>query len=163
MRGWITSGNASRPIQLAANEAFQLGERATEIVVHDPVLEGRLELELTVRGVEALFDLAGALGRPRPQPALQDRAARRRHEDRHRLRDPFLDGERAAGLDLEQRRVPTFADAVELRPERPGAVAGAPGQLDPLEEVALGKLAVELVLRDEPVVAAVLLVRAARP
>src|SRR6185437_12126091 len=44
-----------------------------------------------------------------------------------------------------------------------GAVALAPRQLDPLDEVALLKLAVELPFAQEPVVAAMLLAGATRP
>ena len=51
------------------------------------------------------------------------------------------------------------ADPLELGEERPRAVAQAPGKLHPLEEAVLVQPAVELLLGDEPVVAAVYLAR----
>src|SRR2546426_526062 len=95
MRGWITGGNGTCTFQIAADDFLELGESALQVVVDDPVVERGLELELLLRDVEALLDLALALGRPCAQPLLELLPARRRDEDRHRARDAVADRERA--------------------------------------------------------------------
>src|SRR5919109_3653636 len=136
MRGWITGGHATCGREGAADDALQFVERAVEVVVHDRVLELRLERKLPLRDPESLVDLALALGCPRPQALLELLPARGGDEDRHRGRHAVAHGQRAAGLDFEERRVSLRGDAVELGPERAGAVAVAPWQPHPLEEVA---------------------------
>src|SRR5919204_3026130 len=159
MRGWITGGHATCAREGAADDALELVQRPVEVVVDDRVLELRLERELLLRDLEPLVDLALALGRPRPEPFLELFPARGGHEDRHRSWHAVAHGQRAAGLDLEHRRVAVGRDAVELGPERSRAVALTPGKRDPLEEAALLQLPVELPVAQEPVVAAVLLAR----
>src|SRR5215470_2993612 len=136
MRGWIMGGHATCRLQLGANDSLQLAERAVEVVVDDLVLELRLEGQLALGDVEALLDLPLALGRARPEPPLQLLAARSGNEDGHRGGDAVADPECAPGLDLEERRAVLGGDPVELGPERAGAVALSPGQLDPFEKVA---------------------------
>src|SRR5512132_3758619 len=104
MRGWITRGHATCGREGAADDALELPQCAVEVVVHDRVLELRLERELPLGDAEPLVDLALALGRARVQALFELLPARSRYEDRHRSRHAVAHGQRAAGFDLEQRR-----------------------------------------------------------
>ncbi len=106
------------------------------------------------------MDLAGALGRPLAQSALE-LLERRVDEDRQRAGDPLLDGEGSVQFQLEQRDVACGGDPVELRDERAGALA--PGEDVVLEEAAVGEQAVELLVAQVPVVDALDLARPQRP
>src|SRR5206468_12348602 len=103
-------------------------------------------------------DLPRALRRPLGQPPLELRK-RSRDEDRHRAGLPLGDGQRALGLELEDADEAFPADPVDLGVERARPLA-------PREDVVLEALAgreppVELVVRDEVVVDAVLFARPA--
>src|SRR5215208_2307267 len=163
MRGWIMGGHGTCAVHRPADDLLELRHRPLAVVVDDRVVKLGREGRLLLRDVEPLVDLALALGRPQAQAALPLLAARRGDEDRDRRGDAVANRECAAGLDLEHRRLPLSRDALELGPERPRAVALTPGELDPLEEVALLQPAVELLVREEPVVAAVLLAGPHRP
>src|SRR5204863_2219132 len=76
---------------------------------------------------------------------------------------PVAHRECAAGLDLEQGGAGAAGDPLELRPERARAVALAPRQRHVLQKAVLGEALVELLVRQEPVVASVLFARAAGP
>src|SRR5438552_3696837 len=144
-------------LQFAADDFLELVQSPLEIVVHDLVVELPFVLKLPLGDLEPLVDLPLALGRAGPEPLLELVAARRRDEDRHRAGDPVAHGERAAGLDLEQRRMAAAGDPLQLRPEGSRAVAFAPRKRHVLEEPVLGEAFVELIVRQEPVVAPVLL------
>ena len=111
-------------------------------------------LELLPGELDPLVDLAGALRRALAQAPLElvDAGG---DEDRHRARHLVLDAERSLGLELEQRNVAVRRDPVELRAERAVAVAG--DVLDVLEELAARDACEEVVVGEEPVLAAVLL------
>src|SRR6266536_3615125 len=144
MRGWITGRNATCGSELAADDSLELVQSPVEIVVDDRVVELRLQRELALGDVEPLVDLALALGRPGAEPPLELFLARSGHEDDDARGNAVADLERATRLDLEQRRAAASGDPVELRPERAGAVSLAPGELDVLEEAALGEAPVEI-------------------
>src|SRR6266516_5555287 len=107
--------NRTCALQLPADDFLERVQRPAEIVVHDLVVELRLELQLPVGDLEPLVDLPFAFGGAGPQPLLQLVAARRRDEDRHRAGNPVADYERAAGLDLEQRPAAAAAAGDPLR------------------------------------------------
>ena len=69
----------------------------------------------------------------------------------------MLDGESAAGFELQQNRAAAARDALDLRPERPRSLVFAPGPFDPFQELVRGQPAVELLAADEVILAAVLL------
>jgi hypothetical protein len=108
---------------------------------------------------DPLLDLPPALRAAGTQPALELLLTRRRDEDRDAVGDPVPDGERAAGLQLEQGGLAASRDPVDLRAQRAGALAVAPRPLDPFEEVVGREPAVELFARQEPVVPPVDLAR----
>src|SRR5262245_21833763 len=162
MRGWIMGGHGTCAVQGTADDSLELGHGPLAVVVDDGVVELRRERELALGDVEPLVDLALALRRPQAEPPLALLPARGGDEDRDRRRNAVANRERPAGLDLKHGRAAVGDDAIELRPERSRAAARPPRQLDPLQEVALLELPVELVVAQEPVVAAVLLARAHR-
>ena len=63
-------GHATCAVQGAADDPLELLHGALAIVVDERVVELRRELQLALRNVEPLVDLALALGRPRAQAAL---------------------------------------------------------------------------------------------
>src|SRR5262245_3512420 len=162
MRGWIMGGHGTCAVQGTADDSLELGDGPLAVVVDDGVVELRRERELALGDVEPLVDLALALRCPQAEPALALLPARGGDEDRDRRRDTVANRQRAAGLDLEHGRATVGDDAIELRPERARAATLPPRQLDPLQEVALLQLPVELLVAQEPVVPAVLLAGALR-
>src|SRR5205085_12231683 len=82
-------------------------------------------------------------------------------EDRHASGNAVADRQRPGRLELEEWRASRSCDPVELGPQRSRAVALAPREVDVLEELALAEAPVELLPRDEPIVAAVDLAGAA--
>ena len=96
MRGHGTG----RP-QLRAGDSLQLVQCAAEIVIHDLVLELRLEGQLALGDVQPLLDLAFALGRTYAEPALELFGARGGDEDRHGRRNSVPHPDRPTGLDLQ--------------------------------------------------------------
>src|ERR671930_2769980 len=116
------------------DDLLELGGRPLEIVVDDEVVELLRELQLLVRERQPLADLAGAFGRAVAQPPLELVEARRRDEDRDAAGNLVADAEGAHGLEVEQRDPAARRDAVELRAERPRALA--PREVDVLDELA---------------------------
>ena len=110
--------------------------------------------------LQALVDRLGGVGAAARQALAQDRRVGRGDEDldRVRLRRPHLLG--ALDLDLEHDRVPGLEPALDLRAQGPVVVAAVGGEL---EEVVLVDRAVELLGREEVVVAPVLLALARLP
>src|SRR5512133_2870499 len=98
MRGWITGGHATCGCKRAADNSLQLLESTVDLVVDDRVPELRPERELALRDVEALVDLALALGGTRAEPGLELLAAGGGHEDRHRGGHPVAHRQRPACL-----------------------------------------------------------------
>src|SRR5215218_3400684 len=137
MRGWIMGGHGTCAVQGLADDLLELGNGPLAVVVDDAVVELRRERELTLRDVEPLVDLALALGGAQAKTEKSFFTVRRGHEDRHGGGDAVAYRQRAAGLDLEHGRAAFRDDPVELGPRRSGAVALAPRQLHPLQEVPL--------------------------
>src|SRR5512132_3565209 len=119
MRGWIMGGHGTCAVQGCADDSLELGDRPLAVVVDDGVIELRRERELALGDVESLVDFALAFRCPQPEPPLALFPARGGDEDRDRRRDAVANRERAAGLDLQDRRATLGDDAIELRPERP--------------------------------------------
>ena len=119
-----------------------------------------LPAELALREIEPLPDLTRALRRPLAQPPLEllDRSG---HEDRHSRGDLLRDVERTFGLKLEHRDPALGGDAVDLGAERAVALPG--NVRDVLEEVAARDAVRELPVREEVVVAPVLLPASLKP
>ena len=69
--------------------------------------------ELLARQLDALADLAGALGRPLPQPPLELGEVGR-DEDRDAPFDLFLDVQRPIELELENADPPLVRDPLDL-------------------------------------------------
>src|SRR5919204_351800 len=157
MRGWITGRNATCAPEFGADDFLELVQGPVEVVVDNRVVELRLECELALGDVQTLVDLALALGRAGTKPPFELLRARGGDEDDNAVLHAVAHGERAARLDLEQRRGAVGDDPAQLGPKRARAVALAPRQLDVLEEAALGEAPIELLFRDEPVVAPVVL------
>src|SRR5256885_5337669 len=139
---------------MPADGVRQLCRRALEPVVLDHVVELAGLLELLPRELDSLPYLACALRVPLPQAPLEllDACG---DEDRHRARNLAFDAQGALRLELEQGHVALRRDPLELGAEGPGAVAG--DVLDVLEELAAPDAGEELVVGEEPVLAAVLL------
>src|SRR5262249_38823135 len=146
-------------LELPLDDAQKLVRSALDVVVDDHVVELVLLLQLALRSLEPLLDLPTALRRPRPEPALELRERRRLHEDRRAVVDLALDRERPLGLEGGARSFPRRADPGDLRPQRPGALS--PFEVDVLEELARFEPPLELLARDEVVVASFLLALAA--
>src|SRR5206468_2498334 len=132
----------------------QLGNRTGNFVVYDHVVEHSLLTKLVLRQVEALADLARALGRALAQPPVE-LGERRADEDRHRTRALLLDLQRSFGLELEHADAAGVRDAIHLGPERPVSLAGDVG--DVLEELAGRDATGKFAVREKVVLAAVLL------
>src|SRR5204863_3059522 len=98
---------------------------------------------------------AAALGRACAEPTFELVERRRLDEDRHAVGNLPLYGERSVGLQIQQRRLPVRADARDLGPERPAALA--PLEVDMLEEVTRIEPPLELRMVDEVVLPPVLL------
>src|SRR5919106_5355957 len=146
---------------MSAHDRLELRDRPLEVVVHERVTELGGGAALPPRELEPFLDLARALGCAGAQPPLQLLPARRGDEDRDRSRHTVADGERATGLELEQRHPAVRLDAVDLRPQCPRALA--PRELHVLEQLAGLEPSREFFLGEEPVVLAVDLARTALP
>ena len=78
MRGWIMAASWYRRLQLPVDDLEELVSGPLGVVVHDHVVELVLLLELALRALEPLLDLAAALGRARTQATLELGERRRR-------------------------------------------------------------------------------------
>src|SRR6187431_1193731 len=100
MRGWIMGWHGTCAVHRPADYLLKIADRPLAVVVHDRVVELGGQGRLLLGDVEALVDLAVALGRAPAQPALPLLAARCLDEDRDRGRHAVAHDERAVGLDL---------------------------------------------------------------
>ena len=132
--------------------------RPLDVVVANHVAEAVRLLELVTRERDPVADLAGALRRAGAQPALELGHVGG-DEERDAAVDVLLHRQSAVDLELEHADPALGVDPVHLRGER--AVAAA-DELDVLEELPRLDPLDELLLGQEPVLAAVRLVRALR-
>jgi len=146
--------------RLPRDDRVQLRDRPVDVVVRHDVVELPRLLHLPAREVEPLADLAGALGRPLPEPPLELREARGGDEDRHGVRTEMLDAVGAVGLELEDAAAAGLEDPIDLGVQR--AVPSA-DEDDVLEEGARADLRVELLVGEKVVLPPVPLSLAAQP
>ena len=102
-------------LDLGAHDALELVGRTLDVVVDDDVVEVVRLVDLASSQREPLADLAGALGRPLAQAALELVEARGDDEDRDRGRPHPLHVLRALRLELEDAAPAGRQDPVDLR------------------------------------------------
>jgi len=112
-------------------------------------------LHLPASEGQAFADLACALGRSLPKPALELGEAGGSHEDRDRARPNCRDSSRSLGLELEDAAAPSAEDPFDLIVQRPVALTGHIDHV--FEEVARSNAPVELALAEKVVLAPILL------
>src|SRR5262245_5561478 len=119
----------------------ELARRRLEVLVHDHVVELAHRLQLDPAGREPGGDLPLGVGRAALQAPAELGERGRGDEDRGRLGHVAAHRAGPLQLDLDERRRARGEDPLDLRAQRPVAVAGV---LDVLEEGALRDQRLEL-------------------
>src|SRR5438477_6116942 len=161
MRGWITARHGTCAVQLPLDDAEEFLGGTIDGVVHDHVIELAFLVELPLRALQPLLDLAARFGRPCTQAALQLCERRCAHEDGDAVGNPALYGERAVRLEIQKRCLAFHSDPRDLRPQRSDPLS--PLEVHVLEELICGEHPPELRIADEVVLAAFFLALAPLP